>query len=122
MQAFIPNGWVVLDNASGGINKDGQADIALVIQHKDSVLLVNGFGDAVLTKPRIIFVLFRSEDQNGYILAKQNNFFIMSHDAPVMNDPFEQLVYQCNDLQVSVSGQCVCTDWCGEVVFSSGNT
>jgi hypothetical protein len=56
---FIPKGWVVFDSASGDLNKDGKADLALVIQHKDSVAWVNDFGDTVLTNPRMLVVLFR---------------------------------------------------------------
>ena len=81
----------MLDSASGDLNRDGKADIAMVIQHEDSVLSVNGFGDTVLTNPRILLVLFRDKDQKGYTLAEQNNSFILNHDDPIMDDPFEEI-------------------------------
>ena len=39
---FVPFGWTILDSAFGDLNKDGTDDAAIVLQHRDSVLLING--------------------------------------------------------------------------------
>src|SRR5687767_10601911 len=49
---FIPVGWTVLDSAYGDLNNDGLKDVAVILQHKDSVSLVNSLEDTVLTQPR----------------------------------------------------------------------
>jgi len=98
---FIPKGWVVFDSASGDLNKDGKADLALVIQHKDSVVWVNDFGDTVLTNPRMLVVLFRGTGQEGYTLAERSNTFILVHDDRIMDDPFEDVMINKGLLEVS---------------------
>jgi hypothetical protein len=92
MEQFIPKGWVLLDSASGDLSKDGKADLALVIQHKDSIIWVNDFGDTVLTNPRMLLVLFRDTGQEGYILTERSNTFIMQHEDRIMDDPFEDVM------------------------------
>lgn len=92
MEQFIPKGWVLLDSTSGDLSKDGKADLALVIQHKDSVAWVNDFGDTVLTNPRMLVVLFRDTGKEGYTLAERSNTFIMQHEDRTMDDPFEDVM------------------------------
>lgn len=98
---FIPRGWVVLDSTSGDLNKDGKADLALVIQLKDSMVRVNEFGDTVLTSPRILMVLFRDKIREGYTLAEQSNTFIMQHEDRIMDDPYKDIVIDKGLLEIS---------------------
>jgi hypothetical protein len=100
MEQFIPEGWVVLDSTSGDLNKDGKADLALVIQHKDSVVWVNDFGDTVLTNPRMLVVLFRDAGQEGYTLAERSNTFILVHDDRIMDDPFKDIMVNKGLLEI----------------------
>ena len=48
---FVPAGWTILDSTYGELNSDYTKDAAIIIQHKDSVLLVNSLEDTVLTQP-----------------------------------------------------------------------
>ncbi|MGB4771263.1 MAG: hypothetical protein WBP58_07385 [Chitinophagaceae bacterium] len=98
---FIPRGWVVLDSTSGDLNKDGKADLALVIQLKDSMVRVNEFGDTVLTNPRILMVLFRDKLREGYTLGEQSNTFIMQHEDRIMDDPYRDIVIDKGLLELS---------------------
>src|SRR5688572_22036591 len=50
---FIPTNWTVLDSVSGDLNKDELVDVAIILQRKDSILLINDLEDTALTKPRI---------------------------------------------------------------------
>ena len=46
---FVPISCSILDNAYGDLNKDGIKDAAIILQHKDSVSVINGLQDTVLT-------------------------------------------------------------------------
>lgn len=88
---FIPAGWAILDSSMGDLNKDGIQDAAIIFQLKDSVSVVNSLEDTVLAQPRILAVLFRNNPDNSFLKVEQNNTFILKHDNPAMDDPFEDL-------------------------------
>ena len=41
----MPISWTILDSAYGDLNKDGIKDAAIILQHKDSVSVINGLQD-----------------------------------------------------------------------------
>lgn len=88
---FVPTGWTILDSAYGDLNKDGTKDVAIIIQHIDSILLVNSLEDTVLTQPRILLILFRKPADKSYELIEQSNSFILKHDNPTMDDPYQEM-------------------------------
>ncbi|MBX9785384.1 MAG: hypothetical protein K2X48_19025 [Chitinophagaceae bacterium] len=88
---FVPAGWKIIDSAYGGLNKDGTKDAALIIQHKDSVALLNSMDDTVLTQPGILLLLFKNASSNKYNLIEQSNTFILKHDNSIMTDPYQGL-------------------------------
>lgn len=91
---FILNGWTLLDSASGDLNNDKHDDIAFVLEHRDSVSLVkseDGYLDTVVTQPRILIVAFYNIKTNQYDLKKQSNTFILNHDNPNMDEPFQDI-------------------------------
>lgn len=88
---FVPVGWTILDSAWGDLNKDGAGDAAIIIQHKDSVVIVNGPGDTVLTQPRVLLILFKNPLDNSLELAEQSNSFILKHDNTAMDDPYQDM-------------------------------
>ena len=100
LNAVIPNGWALLDSATGDLNKDGLADAALVLQHRDSVLIVNEEKDTVTTQPRMLLIFFKNE-KSGFDLAAQSNSFILQHERATMDDPFEMIRIQNGVLQLS---------------------
>lgn len=94
INSFIPNGWSLLDSTQGDLNKDNHNDLALIIQHKDSVTVIKkdfDRNDTVFTHPRILIVLFYNQTTNQYQLAKQSNSFILSNDNPNMEDPYQDI-------------------------------
>lgn len=97
---FVPVGWMVLDSADGDLNKDGVADVAIILQHKDSILLTNSFNDTVLTQPRILLVLFRNAVGNTFTVAEQSNTFILKHDNPAMDDPYLEMAINKGVLEI----------------------
>ena len=88
---FVPAGWTILDSAYGDMNKDGAKDAGIIIQCKDSILLVNSLEDTVLTQPRMLLILFNKPTDNSYALTEQSNSFILKHDNPTMDDPYQGL-------------------------------
>ncbi|NLG16290.1 MAG: hypothetical protein GX556_03035 [Fibrobacter sp.] len=80
---FIPQGWDILDSVSGDLNKDNSADIAMVIQYRDSVHIDESF-----SQPRVLVILFKGNNDNQYHLAEQSNTFILMDDEPNREDPF----------------------------------
>lgn len=97
---FVPAGWVLLDSASGDLNKDGLSDVAVVLQHKDSIVLVKDVEDTVLTQPRILVILFRNRLGKGFDVAEQSNSFILNHDNAAMEDPFDEMRISNGVLQI----------------------
>ena len=100
LNEVIPNSWTLLDSATGDLNKDGLVDAALVLQHRDSILLVNSEKDTVTTQPRMLLIFFKNEKSN-YNLAAQSNTFILNHERATMDDPFEKMGIQNGVLQLS---------------------
>jgi hypothetical protein len=98
---FVPSGWTILDSAYGDLNKDGIKDAAIVIQHKDSISLVNSLGDTVLTQPRILLVLFKKSSDKSFQLVEQSNSFILKHDNSAMDDPYQELAINNGILEIT---------------------
>ncbi|MDB5200649.1 MAG: hypothetical protein JWQ27_58 [Ferruginibacter sp.] len=91
---FIPHGWILLDSASGDLNKDNLNDIALVIQHRDSISITrarDGAVDTIVTQPRILILAFYNSNTRQYDLQLQNNSFVLNHDQANMEDPFQNI-------------------------------
>jgi len=92
---FVPNGWMLRDSVSGDLNNDKHKDLVIVLQHNDSVTLINQMigddNDTVKTQPRILLILFRDTVNNTFIVAEQSNTFIMDHDNPMMEDPYQSV-------------------------------
>jgi hypothetical protein len=88
---FVPSSWTIIDSALGDLNKDNLIDYAVVLQHADSVTISkteDDIVDTVLTQPRMLLILFKSSNNSLY-LAEQNNSFILNHDNPDMEDPYQ---------------------------------
>ncbi|MBS1670034.1 MAG: hypothetical protein JST94_01015 [Bacteroidetes bacterium] len=97
---FVPAGWTILDSAFGDLNKDGIKDAAIVIQHRDSISMVNSLDDTVLTQPRILIVLFKSAANNKFTLTEQSNSFILKHDNSIMDDPYQGITIDKGILKI----------------------
>lgn len=98
---FVPVGWTVLDSAIGDLNKDGFNDVAIILQYKDSISLVNGPGETVLTKARILLILFKNPDTNKFSLVEESNSFILNHDNSIMDDPYQGIAIDKGILKIN---------------------
>ena len=97
---FVPVGWIILDSAYGDLNKDGVNDAAIIIQHKDSVSMVNNLEDTVFTQPRILLILFKRPADNSFALTDQSNSFILKHDNSAMEDPYQEMMIDKGVLEI----------------------
>lgn len=91
---FIPHNWTLLDSARGDLNNDRSNDLAFIIQYRDSISLIktgNDFSDTVTTQPRILIISFYDPGTKQYKLIEQNNTFILNHDNPNMEEPFQDI-------------------------------
>lgn len=91
---FIPQNWTLLDSTRGDLNNDRSNDLAFIIQYRDSVSLIKreaDFIDTVITQPRILVVTFYDPATKQYKLIEQNNTFILNHDNPNMEEPFQDI-------------------------------
>lgn len=100
---FIPTGWILLDSAWGDLNNDKNNDVAFIIQHRDSIShskIDEGFTDTVITQPRILVVAFYNITTKQYDLIEQSNTFILNHDNPNMEEPFQDISISSRVLKI----------------------
>ncbi len=107
-EGFVPKGWVLETQASGDLNQDGVADLALVVRQNDPKNIVEnpGLGANPLdTNPRILAVAFRNGAGGDYVLGAENHTLIPRHTDPVMDDPFgdKGLTIERGNLRVNLS-------------------
>jgi len=100
LKDFIPAGWTILDSATGELNKDNLQDAAIILQHKDSIAMIKDVEDTVITQPRILIILFKNRADNSFELVQQSNSFILMHDSPTMDDPFDELNIYAGILEI----------------------
>jgi hypothetical protein len=95
---FTPAGWEVLASDSGDLDNNKSTDIAVVLQHSDSIPV-----DGALTQPRVLAIVFKDSKNNRYNLIEQSNTFILKHDNQGMDDPFTGISIEKGILQISFS-------------------
>jgi hypothetical protein len=117
IQDFVPKGWVILASAVGDLNKDNLPDAAIILQHKDSTNFIETLpgGDTmhVVTQPRILIVLLKNAADNQFHLAAQNNDFVMLHDQPNIEEPFQEMKIAKGTLQLDY--QLFCNMGCSDI-------
>ena len=85
----IPHGWIVRDSAQGDLNKDGKADIVLMIQSDvpADYRKNDSFGsDSINANKRGLFIFFQHQD--GYKFIKEADKIIPEHVTPTISDTY----------------------------------
>ena len=96
------SGWSVKDSVFGDLNKDGRADMAVVLEYADSVR-ERREDSIVLHRPRVLLILFRDTAGYSYRTVCQNNTFILREDEGWMErDPLDGLTIDEGVLTVGV--------------------
>ena len=96
----MPISWTILDSAYGDLNKDGIKDATIILQHKDSVSVINDLQDTVLTQPRILIILFKNRFESSFALIEQNSSFILKYDNSAMDDPYQEMAIKNGVLEI----------------------
>lgn len=93
---FVPAGWKLIKEAKGDLNKDGLADVALVIENKDPRNFISNAdklgGDTLNLNPRLVLVAFKKENGTYELVAKNASFIPTQHNekSPCLTDPFAE--------------------------------
>jgi hypothetical protein len=90
VEGFVPPGWRVERTARGDLDRDGAADLALVIRMQEprNILAPDGLGSQPFdTNPRILAVAL-ANPAGGYRLVVQNHALIPRRESPTVEDPF----------------------------------
>lgn len=92
-EGFVPLGWGLEAQASGDLNRDGEADFILVIRQNNPNNILKdfeGLGEKPFdTNPRILAVAFRNKVSGNYSLRLENHTLIPRRSEPAAEDPFD---------------------------------
>ena len=93
-EGFVPPGWMLEVQASGDLNRDGNADLILVLRQNSPANVIEsfeGFGEKPFdTNPRILAVAFRDGDSGKFSLQFENHTLIPRRTEPAADDPFDK--------------------------------
>ena len=89
---FLPQGYTILNEATGDLNKDGLPDAAFVMENKDSC--------------RVLVVAFAKANKTYTLQAQNANFILHADEGGMLGDPFGKgsLRIAKNVLQVFFEG------------------
>ena len=96
MTSFVPDGWTIVDSATGDLNGDHEMDIAFVIKSKDSLITFNpleqqGEVFVVVNRSekyprRILLIAFKKPRNNNFTLIEQSNSIIFGQNTKIEID------------------------------------
>lgn len=93
-EGFVPPGWRLEAQASGDLNRDGNADLILVLRQNNPANVIedfDGLGEKPFdTNPRILAVAFRDERSGKFSLQLENHTLIPRRTEPAADDPFDK--------------------------------
>jgi hypothetical protein len=99
-EEFIPAGWKILKETKGDLNKDGKADLVLVIQNTDPKKIEKDEYFTLDTNPRTLLILFAQETAGCYSLNTESKTFILAHEQANMEDPFSEVEIKNGTLHI----------------------
>jgi hypothetical protein len=84
---FAPRGWKVEKAVKGDLNRDGRADLALILKGADTncILQPDGKPEPIDTNPRVVLVAFGTNA--GFVRQVVGSKVIPRIDDPYMDDP-----------------------------------
>lgn len=110
IEDFVPEGWKVISEVRGDLNKDKLDDVALVIEQDDPANIKSNeekLGPLKLNlNPRILLVLFKEKNGMYTLKAKNDKGFIASEhsdDNPTLEDTFSGMHIGKNTLSIAFS-------------------
>jgi hypothetical protein len=99
---YIPARWMLKDSAGGDLNSDGNRDMALVIEYKDTITEMRPDTTENTGSPRILLILFKNAATGNYDMVLQNNTFIMRYGEGGMDpEPYDKMSITGKVLDIS---------------------
>lgn len=98
---YIPKDWSLLQHATGDLNKDGIDDLVLIIQLDKPLSLDQNDDRFVEDFPiyqRSMIIMFGNEDKRTHRHIVKNDSFIIHSEDPNMEDPFQEVSVERNNL------------------------
>ncbi len=86
---LIPEGWFILSQKSGDLNKDGIDDLAFVIQNTDTSNIEKDGYFEIDYNPRVLAVYFNSPKGRLTKIVESRNFILLQPEKTI-EDPFEE--------------------------------
>lgn len=90
---FVPEGWKLMVEAKGDLDKDGRDDVAAIIERTEAVKHGRNCGKKGYDShaaPRVLLIALAGDD--GYRLAGSDNGVVLrSDEGGVWGDPFQSL-------------------------------
>jgi hypothetical protein len=111
VDGFVPAGWKLEAQASGDLNGDGTADLALVLrdQNKANILNHDNFHDFD-SNPRMLVIAF-ADGQHGYRLDTVNHSLISRRENPNQDDNFLEIGIAKGTLHVELTNFMTMGGW-----------
>ena len=97
---FVPKGWKIVDETKGDLNKDGKADLVLIIQSTDPKKIEKDEYFTVDSNPRTLLILFAKGEAGCYELNTESKTFILPHTDMNMEDPYSEMVIKNGALRI----------------------
>ena len=110
---FIPPQWKTIRKVTGDLNKDGLADVALVIQGTDrrKIHYDPDYQENVDENPRSLLLLFADPNSGGYELGIQKDNFIPIKELHHMEDPFGEMTIKKGVLKIKTGAMLSAGSW-----------
>lgn len=114
MTSFVPDGWTIIDSATGDLNGDNEMDIAFVIKSKDSLItyrFIEFEGEMKVDRmeiekyPRRILIIAFKDPQKGHLnLIEQSNSMIIGANTKIeIKNSLLKIEYCSSNLDSSYS-------------------
>ena len=101
VKSFVPEGWEIVNQEKGDLNKDGISDVALVIQETDSEKIEKIDGITLDSNPRELIILFGKAQKDCFELNTKSETFIVAHEDEIMEDPFDGIEIKNGTLRIT---------------------
>ncbi|RZL49897.1 MAG: hypothetical protein EOP00_06210 [Pedobacter sp.] len=111
IETLVPQRWKAIDTAFGDLNNDKLEDLAVILEYNLPITENRAYGDnetdliKEFQKPRILAIYFKNAANGKYILAHQNNNFILrANEGGSLGDPLKKINIVANRLQLKFEG------------------
>jgi hypothetical protein len=99
---FIPSKWFIKDSAQGDLNGDKAAEIAAVLEYKDTIMEPRPDGYKNEGAPRILIILLKNKTSHYNLLLQNNTFITRYGEGGMSADAYGDISISAGVLQIFV--------------------